>query len=383
MGADGGAERFGVIIVGGGQAGLCVGYHLSRLGQHLVILDENERVGDAWRRRWDSLRLFTPAKYDGLPGMGFPGPRTSFPTKDEMADYLAAYAARFDLPVRQGVRVDGLWRDGDRYVVSAGPRRFEADHVVVATGASRAPKIPPIALDIDPGIVQVHSSEYRNPSQLRGGGVLVVGVGNSGAEIAHEVARTHPTWISGTPSGQIPFRHGPTSARLALPLVRLLGHHVLTVRTPIGRKLRPKLASQAAPLIRVKLKDLAAAGVEQVARTVAVSGGLPKLEDGRVLDVSNVIWCTGFRYDFDWIDLPVFDADGRPAHDRGIVGTEPGLSFVGLRFQFAESSDVLPGVGRDARHVARRIASAGRGRSEGERSPRVRFADRSASSTPA
>jgi putative flavoprotein involved in K+ transport len=357
MDGTNGTERFETVIIGGGQAGLAVAYHLAKRGRPFVILDANERIGDAWRRRWDSLRLFTPAKYDGLPGMRFPARRVSFPTKDEMADYLSAYAARFDLMVRTGVSVDALSRDGDRYVVAAGERRFEADNVVVATGACQNPKIPVFATELDPRIVQMHSSAYRNPSQLREGGVLLVGIGNSGAEIAHELSRTHRTWLSGKPSGQIPVRHGPTAARFVLPFVRFVGHHVLTLKTPIGRKLQPTFVGHATPLIRVKLKDLAAAGVEQVSRTVGAKDGWPELADGRVLDVSNVIWCTGFQGAFGWIDLPIFGEDGRPLQERGVVRGAPGLYFVGLEFQYSASSDVLPGIGRDAGYVAKHIAS--------------------------
>jgi putative flavoprotein involved in K+ transport len=357
MNGTNGTERFETVIIGGGQAGLAAGYHLAKRGRPFVILDANEQIGDAWRKRWDSLRLFTPAKYDGLPGMRFPASAVSFPTKDEMADYLAAYAARFDLPVRTGAGVDMLFREGDSYVVGSGNHRFEADNVVVATGACQDPKIPTFAPELDPGIVQMHSSVYRNPSQLREGGVLLVGVGNSGAEIAYEVSRTHRTWLSGKPTGQIPVRHGPAAARFALPVVRFVGHHVLTLKTPIGRKVQPKFIGHAAPLIRVKLKDLAAAGVEQVPRTVGVKDGRPELADGRVLDVSNVIWCTGFRGAFAWIDLPIFGEDGRPRQHRGVVQEAPGIYFVGLEFQYAASSDVLPGVGRDAKYVAKHIAS--------------------------
>lgn len=354
-----GSEYFETTVIGGGQAGLSVGYHLAKRERSFVILDADERVGDAWRRRWDSLRLFTPARYDGLEGWPFPAPATSFPTKDEMADYLEAYSARFDLPVRNGVRVDGLSREKDRYVVASGERRFEAKQVVVATGAHQIPKVPAFADGLDSSIVQLHSSQYRHPSQLHEGAVLVVGAGNSGAEIAFELSRTHPTYLSGKPLGQIPIRHGPTAARFFFPLVRFVGHHVLTLSTPIGRKVRPGFVSHGAPLVRVKMKDLAAAGVEQVPRTVSVQSGLPTLEDGRVLDVSNVIWCTGFREEFPWIDLPVFGEHKRPLHERGVVVGEPGLYFVGLRFQYAASSEVLPGVGRDAEYIAKQIASPG------------------------
>jgi putative flavoprotein involved in K+ transport len=349
-------ERFDTVIIGGGQAGLATGYHLAMRGLPFVILDANGRIGDAWRKRWDSLRLFTPARYDGLQGWRFPAPAWSFPTKDEMADYLEAYAARFELPVRTGIEVDGLSREGDRFIITSGNRRFEAKHVVVATGAYQVPKIPGFAGELLSSIMQLHSSQYRRPSQLQEGAVLVVGAGNSGAEIAFEVSRTHPTYLSGQPSGQIPLRHGPVAARFFLPVVRFVGHHVLTLGTPIGRKAQPRFISHSAPLVRVKLKDLASAGVEQVPKTVGMEDGRPAFEDGRVLDVSNVIWCTGFREEFPWIDLPIFDKNERPLHERGVVVGEPGLYFVGMPFQYAVSSDVLPGVGRDAEYVAKHIA---------------------------
>jgi putative flavoprotein involved in K+ transport len=350
------AEYVETVIVGCGQAGLAAGYHLKKRGCPFLILDANERVGDSWRKRWDSLRLFTPAKYDGLPGLHFPARRWSFPTKDEMGDYLEAYAARFELPVRTGVRVDRISREGDRYVVESSDRRFEADNVVVASGAHRMPKIPAFARELDSRVVQLHSAGYRNPSQLREGGVLVVGVGNSGAEIALELSRTHATWQAGKESGEIPVRHGGFGARLVVPLVRFLGYRVLTRNTPIGRKVFPKLASHGDPLIRTKSKDLAAAGVERVPRVVGVREGLPLLEGGRVLDVANVVWCTGFRHDFSWIDLPVFGEDEQPVHERGVVPSAPGLYFMGLVFQYAAVSDVIPGVGRDAGYVAKHIA---------------------------
>jgi putative flavoprotein involved in K+ transport len=356
MHGNGVPERIATVIIGGGQAGLAVGYHLAKRGRPFVILDANERIGDSWRRRWDSLRLFSPARYDGLPGWRFPAPGWSFPTKNEMADYLEAYAARFDLPVRTGCSVDRLTREGDRLVVEAGERRLDADRVVVASGAHRSPRVPAFAAELDPGIVQLHSSEYRGPSQLREGGVLVVGAGNSGAEIAYELAGTRATWLAGRNVGEIPVRHGSIGARLFLPVIRFLGHRVLTVRTPIGRKVGPKLAFGATPLIRVKSKGLAAAGVERVPRVVGIQGGLPLLEDERSLDVTNVVWCTGFSQDFSWIDLPVFGENGQPRHDRGIVRSEPGLYFVGLPFLYSVTSDVLPGVGRDARRIAEHLA---------------------------
>jgi putative flavoprotein involved in K+ transport len=364
-----GPEHFETVIIGGGQAGLSVGYHLARRGRRFVILDANQRIGDAWRRRWDSLRLFTPARYNGLPGWPFPAPAWSFPTKDEVADYLEAYAARFELPVRTGVRVVGLSREADRYVVAAGDRRFAADHVVVASGAYQSPRIPAFAAELDPGIVQLHSSQYRDPSQLQEGGVLVVGAANSGAEIALEVSRDHRTWLSGRHPGQDPTPTGsswwdrPLRPAL-LPVVWFMASHVLTVKTPIGRAVRRKFHigadghhSRGLPVARIRPKDITAAGIERVPRAAGARGGLPVLDDGRVLEVTNVIWCTGFVADFAWIDLPVFAENGGPVHDRGIVGSEPGLYFVGLVFLYALNSSLVGGVGRDAEHIAKHIAS--------------------------
>jgi putative flavoprotein involved in K+ transport len=345
------------IIIGGGQAGLSTAYHLARRNLSFRILDANARIGDAWRNRWDSLRLFTPVRYSGLDGSRFPGRADAFPTKDEMADYLEAYAEQFALAVESGVSVDHLSRQGDRFVLTAGDRRFEADQVVVAMANYQTPRIPAFAKGLDPRILQVHSSDYRSPAQLNEGGVLVAGVGNSGAEIAVEVARTHPTWLSGKETGHIPFRIESAIARHVLVrMVRFLGHHVLTLSTPAGRRMRAKIVSKGGPLIRVKPSDIAAAGIERVARVVGVHNKRPLLSDGRVLKVTNVIWCTGYQRGFSWIDLPIFGKDGEPIHERGVVESVPGLYFVGLHFLYAMSSATVVGVGRDAARVAKAIA---------------------------
>jgi putative flavoprotein involved in K+ transport len=350
-------QSYDTIVIGGGQAGLSVGYHLAKRNLSFVILDENERVGDAWRKRWDSLRLFTPARFNGLPGMPFDAPKWSFPTKDEMADYLEAYAERFSLPVRSGVRVESVTQDEGRFVLSLGDERLEARTVVVATGALRVPKLPPFAAELDPRIVQLHSADYRNPSQLQDGEVLVVGVGNSGAEIAYELAETRRCLLAGTSKGEIPVQHGSRRSRVMLRAIRFFGHRVLRTDTRIGRKLGPKVAAKGPPLIRRRESDLAAAGIERVARVSGVQDGLPLLEDGRLLDAPNVIWSTGFRTDFSWIHLPAFDEDGRPVHERGVVESVPGLYFAGLIFQYSLTSDVLPNGGRDAEYVVRHIAA--------------------------
>jgi putative flavoprotein involved in K+ transport len=351
-------ERHDTIVIGGGQAGLATGYYLKQQGRDFIILDASERIGDAWRKRWDSLHLFTPTPFSELAGMPFPAPRHSLPSKDEMADYLEAYAARFALPVRTGIKVDRLTRQGSRFMVAAGPRRFEADNVVVAMGSYQQPKVPPFADELDPSIVQMHSTAYRNPGQLREGGVLVVGAGNSGAEIAMEVVGSHPTWLAGRDTGHVPFRVTGVAARLIIPvLFRVIFHRVLTMSTPMGRKVRAKRTSQGMALIRVKPADLAAAGVERVPRVTGVREGRPVLEDGRVLEAANVIWCTGYQPAVAWIDLPIFE-NGEPRHTRGVVTEQPGLFFVGLRFLYAASSEQIQGVGRDAEFVTREIQKA-------------------------
>jgi putative flavoprotein involved in K+ transport len=348
------AETFDTVVIGAGQAGLAAGYFLKKEGRSFVILDGNARVGDNWRERYDSLRLFTPAWAVALPGWRYPTKST--PTKDEMAEFLEAYAARFSLPVRNGIRVDCVYRDDDRYIVEAGDRRFEAANVIVASGAHRDPRVPAIARELDPSILQLHSTEYRNPSQLRDGAVLVVGAGNSGADISLELSATHPTWLSGPIRGHIPPDIDTAFARnVAFRVIRFIGMHVLTQRTPIGRRVKAKFGSKGDPLVRVKPKWLDRAGVQRVGKTVAVRDGKPVFEDGTVLDVANVIWCTGYRHDLSWIDLPIFGEDGKPMHERGIVTGAPGLYFVGLPWQYSAASDVLPGVGRDAEYVVKRL----------------------------
>ena len=351
-------EYVDTVIVGGGQAGLATAYHLARQGKEYLILDANERVGDSWRKRWPSLRLYSPARYDSLPGQRFPAARHSFPTGHEMADYLEAYAMRFGLNVRSGVKVERLSKSNGRYVVDAGESRIEATNVVVATGVMQRPVIPPFAAELDPEIRQLHSNDYRSPAQLREGPVLVVGAAHSGADIAVEVAPAHETILAGRPTGQIPFRLESRVTRFVFPILRFLATRVLTAGTPVGRKVGPELRAHGGPLLRVKAADLQAAGVEWVRMRVAgVRDGMPVLEDSRVVRVSNVIWCTGFRNDFDWIELPVFDQDGYPRQHRGVVADSPGLYFVGLVFLHSFSSMLILGAGRDGGYVARHIAT--------------------------
>ena len=352
-------ESIETVIIGAGQAGLSTGYHLRKRGREFVILDGNARLGDNWRAQWDTLRLYTPKKYDGLPGMPFPGDRWSYPGKDEVADFLESYAARFDLPVRTSTRVDRLEAADGGYVVTTGDHQILARNVVVATGTfGRTPYLPEYAVDLDPAIRQLHSSEYRRPGQLKDGPVLVVGGSHSGTDIAYEVATTHPTVLCGRDPGQIPVRLEKKGARLFFPVFIFVGKHLLTRRTPMGRKEMQEIRYHGGPMLRVKREDLLARGVERVHNRVAgVQDGRPVLDDGRVLDVANVVWSTGFQQVYDWIKLPVFGADGWPEEMRGVAAGAPGLYFAGLCFQFAFSSMVVAGAGRDAEYVAKHIVA--------------------------
>jgi len=350
-------ERYETVIIGGGQAGLSVGYHLKKKGHSFVVLDASGRIGDSWRTRWDSLRLYSPAFRDGLPGMPFPAPRTSYPRKDEMADYLETYAAHFELPVRSGAVVEALTKVDGCYVATVGERRFEADNVVVATGVFKRPYTPDFASELDPSITQLHSNDYRNLSQLQDGPVLVVGASHSGSDIAYEASGTHDVILSGTDTGQIPVPIESRRGRIGFQVLVFVGTHVLTVNTPMGRKMRPHIRHGGGPLLRYRRKDLLTAGVERVlARTTRVERGLPALDDGRVLDVRNVVWCTGFRPDFSWIRFPFeIGEDGYPVQYRGVAASSPGLYFAGLPFLYSFASMLIAGSGRDAERVARHI----------------------------
>jgi putative flavoprotein involved in K+ transport len=365
MGGTNQAQRVDTLIIGAGQAGLSAGYYLARRGMQFVILDSDVRVGDHWRQHYDSLRLYSPARFDGLPGMRFPASGYHFPTGREMGDYLEAYATKFRLPVVSGTRVDAVRpADGPQggYIVIAGDRRYEAAQVVVASGAFNRPHVPGFADRLDPAIRQLHSSQYRNPSQLQEGPVLVVGVSHSGADIAFETARTQRTILAGHLHGELPFRITDNlRSRIAWPLMVVVASHVLTMRTPIGRKMAPTIRMGGGPLIRIRSGDLARASVERIdARVVGVEDGKPVFDDGRTLDVANVIWCTGFRPDHGWIQVADFVGDdGWPKGIRG-AATAPGLYFLGIPFTFAFTSMLVAGAGRDAKHVVDMISERAR-----------------------
>ncbi len=349
-------QRIETVVIGGGQAGLATGYHLKHLRLEHVILDENEEVGAAWRNRWDSLKLFSPTPYNNLPGMPCPGDAKSYPAKDDIANYLVAYADRFELPVKNGVKVKKVSMDGDNYLIDTTEGEIVAENVVVATGTFHHPRVPKFADSLDSHIVQIHSSEYRRPSQIQKGSALVVGAGSSGAEIALELSKTHKVWLSGRDPGKEP--------PLPTPVLWFIASKILNVSNPIGRKARNHILypPKGIPRGRIKSKELLKAGIDWVGRTSGTKDGLPELENGRLLEASNVIWCTGYVTDFSWIDLPVFDDYGYPNHRRGVVESQPGLYFMGLLFQHTVTSSLIGGVGKDAKYVAKHIRNRQSGR---------------------
>ncbi|MCH8911271.1 MAG: NAD(P)-binding domain-containing protein [Chloroflexi bacterium] len=356
--SDSTVQTVDTLIIGGGQAGLSAGHALKERDIEFVIVDASQRVGDAWRSRWDSLRLFTPARMNGLPGMPFPGPGNSFVGKDQIANYLEDYARTMELPVRSGVRVERLDRDGDWFTVITSAGNFASRNVIVAMADYQKPKIPDFASSLDENIVQVHSFDYKNPSQLRDGAALVVGLGNSGADISYELATSRHTILSGSESAAIPFKLESWFGRhIGTRLVRFTMVQILNTSTPIGRRVRPKMLLKSAPLVRNRPKELAGVGVERVSRITAVENGKPVTADGNALDVENVVWGTGYQPGFDWISLPVFDESGKPRHRRGIVDDVPGFYFLGLFFLHAVWSETLPGLQPDVRHIIKHLAN--------------------------
>lgn len=349
-------ERIDTVVIGGGQAGLAAGYYLRQQKRDFVIIDACGRAGDSWRRRWDSLRLFTPTGFNSLPGMPFPKSTDRFPTKDQMAEYLESYVARFQLPVVFNARVEEVTRDDDYYLIAANTLHLKASRIVVATGAHPTPYVPAFASQLDPAINQLHSADYRNPSQLRDGAVLVVGAGNSGVEIALDLASRHSVWLAGRDPGFIPANYGNFSYELGVILFKALMQR-LTIDTPPGRWIvqRAREFTGGHPVVGVTPKDILRVGIQRVPRVTGVNHGRPILEDGNVLDVRNIIWSTGFVSDYRWIKLPVFDTKGDPMHYRGVVRGEPGLYFVGLPYQASVLSGLVAGAGADAKYIAKQI----------------------------
>jgi putative flavoprotein involved in K+ transport len=355
-----------VIVVGGGQAGLAIGYHLKQQGLDLTILDAAPEPAGAWRQRWDSLRLFTSARFDSLPGMPFPGDPDRYPTKDEVADYLIDYARRFELPVELESRVQSVRASDGGYVVELGDRSIEADQVVIATGPYQTPFVPPIADGLGADVTQLHSTQYRTPGDIPEGRVLVVGGGNTGYQIAEELSASRDTHISiGSTQKPLPQRILGRDLFWYLDRTGLIRK---TKETRIGRRMRQNEDT----LIGHRPRTLDRLGVVFHPRTLDASGSTLTFGDGTKVEVETVIWATGFRLDHSWIDLPVFDEAGQVMHERGVTEL-PGLYFIGLPWQHTRGSSLLGFVKEDAEYLAEQIA-ARRGRASAPTATNTRTA---------
>jgi putative flavoprotein involved in K+ transport len=335
-------------VVGAGQAGLTMGHLLSREGLDFAILEASDLPAASWRERWDSLRLFTPARYSGLPGLPFPGDPGRYPTRDEVASYLADYAEKFDLPVRHGSRVHSLRQENGRFRMQLEGGVYEADQVVVATGPFQAPFIPPLADFLGPQVKQLHSSAYRSPETIQSGPVLVVGGGNSGFQIAEELARSHAVHLA------IGSRQTPLPQRiLGLDLFWFLDRTGLirkTTESRIGRRLRDRDTLIGSSPRRLRRRH----GVELHPRAVGADGSHVRFVDESELEVGTVVWATGYRPDYSWIEVDIFDEEGRLRHERGVTSA-PGLYFLGLTWQHTRGSALIGWVGEDAAYIAERI----------------------------
>ena len=341
-------NRYDVAVIGAGQAGLAMGYELARQGSNFVILESADSVAPAWRARWDSLTLFTPRRHDGLPGLEFPGDPDGYPGRDEMIDYLERYAETFELPIRLESPVRRVRGENGTFRLELDDGVVEADQIVVATGPFQVPRTPSLADDLDPAVFQTHSVGYRNPGELPDGPVLVVGGGNTGFQIAQELAATRETHLA-VGSRQMPLPQRIAGRDLFWWLGKL-GILEKNVDTRLGRRF-----STRETLIGSSPRTAKRAGVHLHSRAVGASGKTFVFEDGTTLDVDAIIWATGYRFDHSWIDLPIAGEDGRLVHRRGVIDV-PGLYFLGLPWQWTRGSALVGWVKDDARFIAERIA---------------------------
>jgi putative flavoprotein involved in K+ transport len=339
-----------VVVIGGSQSGLSIGWHLARQGLRFVVLEAGPEVGHVWRSRWDSLTLFTPAQYDALPGMPFPAPADTYPTKDPVADYLQAYAAAFDLPVRLSSRVTALKHTQEGFEVQTPDGTFHAHQVVVATGPFQVPFVPPAARRLDPSVTQIHSAQYRNPETLPDGPVLVVGGGNSGFQIAEELVATRKVDLSvGAKNAMLPQRLGGRDLFWWLTRLGLLR---VSVASRLGRRVRDR----GEFVIGTNRRKAERAGIQFRPRLVDADGCTVQFADGGTLEVATVVWATGFRPDYSWIHVPGVADGSRVMHRRGVTDV-PGLFFLGLSWQHTRGSALLGFVKDDAAYLADRIAT--------------------------
>lgn len=342
-------QNWGTIVIGGSQSGLAIGYYLKKIDEDFLILDASEKVGQIWSKRWDSLKLFSPPSYNRLPGWSYPSAKGGPDTKDEMADYLSAYAKKYDLPVRSSVKVISVSKAGSVFNVTSTGGNFTADRIIIATGAHRFPYIPTFAADISREIFQVHSDDYRSPALLPPGDVLVVGSAISGMQIALEVVESRKTIMAGKPTYLIPRGLSQISQKLDWWLLQ----RILTVKTPMGRRVKPQFI-KGGGVFHYLDQAMKKSNVSHVTRIAGVLDGKPMLENGQTITTPIIIWCTGHRPDFSWIKECRTDETGWPVNERGICSVD-GLYFIGMPFQYGLTSSLVSGVGRDAKFIANKV----------------------------
>jgi putative flavoprotein involved in K+ transport len=338
-----------VAVIGAGQAGLAIGYFLSQQRRRFVNFEREGSIGAAWRERWESLTLFTPRRYNSLPGLPFSGDPDGYPNRDEVIAYLERYAETFDLPIELNSEVRKLRRKDGTFELEIDGCTIEAEQVVVATGPFQRPYIPEVARDLAPEVFQTHATGYRNPGDVAEGTVLVVGGGNTGFQIAEELAATHRVVLSvGSRQMPLPQRLLGRDLFWWLTKTRLLR---TTVESRLGQRMRHRdtlIGSSPRELRRrydVSVKP----------RVVGADGRRVRFTDGTELEVDAVIWATGYRPDYSWIEVPVFDEHGRVRHRRGVTDV-PGVYFLGLTWQYTRGSALLGWVKEDADFIAERIA---------------------------
>ena len=342
-------EHYDVVVIGAGQSGLAMGYFLSRQKRRFLVVERAGSVGSAWRERWDSLTLFTSRAYDSLPGLDFPGDTAGYPNRDEVIGYLEEYARRFELPVSLNTNVRRLGAgESGGYVLDTDRGTISADQVVVATGPFQQPFVPDVATQLAPEIYQGHSVQYRRPSEVPEGTILVVGGGNTGFQIAEELCSTHDRVVLAVGSRQMPLPQ------------KVLGRDLfwwLTKSRVINKTVESRLGSRMQhrdTLIGSSPRRLRRHGVTLKPRVVEAQGKTVGFEDGDELDVDAVIWATGYRPDYSWLDVPVIDPEGRIRHRRGLTDL-PGLYFLGLYWQWTRGSALIGWVGDDAEYIAQQI----------------------------
>ena len=349
-GEESSGEHLEVAVVGGGQAGLAMGYYLRGQGLRFAIFERGDSTAPAWRERWDSLTLFTPRRYSALPGLPFPGDPDGYPTRDEVIAYLERYAETFELPIKLNSEARRLSHEGGRFVLEVGGRTVTADQVVVATGPFQTPFVPKLAQDLDPGVWQVHSTGYRQPGDVPEGAVLVVGGGNTGFQIAKELSATHKVQLSvGSKQKPLPQRIAGRDLFWWLTKTRLLS---TTVESRLGSKLRARDTLIGSSPRELKRRY----GVELKPRALDAAGRTVRFEDESELEVDALIWATGYRPDLSWIDPPILDSNGRLRHRRGVTDV-PGLYFLGLTWQWTRGSALIGWVKDDAAFLTERLAA--------------------------